>query len=254
LAIEKNIAEINIFLYFCDSLIFKKHFMKKSFLLFISVLFTAYSVAQETQVNSSSERNLPRFTISANIGPAWRTDGIPDAIYDGERDFYKDLTSGYQMNIAGDYFFSDNYGIRLAYQRFSSTADLSPNGQTLLTGEIAMNVVYPAFVARFATKNQKWLFDGSVGVGYIDDWETGNSGVLNQTFEANGSAICGQFTLGAQYFITKELGIGINFTYTGGSLSADNTDFEGVPITIDDNEKTSLNHIGLLFGLRYHIR
>jgi len=207
----------------------------------------------------SKQRALSRFTFSGNIGPGWRTDKIASGLSDFQRDFYKKMRSGFQTNISADYFFSDHYGIRLAYQNFYSThSALATDGYIVgdLDGKDIINAVYPAFVVRLSTPKRKWLFDCSLAFGYIHLTE--KFVFPDKTFtEMTGSTICSQLTLGAEYRFTDSWGIGLGVFSTTGILNEAKMNNNGYVETINLSEKKmaeGLNHTSLLLGLKYHIK
>jgi hypothetical protein len=205
-------------------------------------------------LNVRKLRNMPRFTLSGNVGFAWKQGETG-----GDR-LYDDLKSGYQMNLSADYFFSDYFGLRLGYQRFWSNATeplwmFSDYGdfQTDLNGKFILNSIYPAFVMRIGTHNQKWIFDMSVGIGYINYLERLETDYGYEEYTA--STVDFQMTIGAQYMLTKNLGIGAVLTGTSGSLGEVKADINGEisTETMPDGQRVGLGQTGLLLGLRYHI-
>ena len=201
---------------------------------------------------------LPRFTFSGNIGQSFRTNEIASDLGDFQRDFYDELLSGIQTNISADYFFSSHCGIRLAYQNFySSHSELATNGYITgnLEGKNSINTVCPAFVVRWSTPKLKWLFDCSFGFGYIH--LTDKFVFPDNTFrEITGSTLCTQFTLGIAYRFTENWSIGYGGSSTTGALSKVKMNRNGYVETVkfENNQMEGLDHISVLFGLKYHIK
>lgn len=219
-------------------------------------------------VASVKQRNLPRFTFSANVGPAWRTAKLDSGLDEVSRSIYKELKSGTQIDFSADYYFNDNYGIRLGFQRFFSShtePDIyftnSQTGEFLgisdIKGKDAITAIFPAFLTRFGTNNQKWLFDLSLGIGYIHYSEKADALNYQELFsEETGSTVCFQISAGVEYLLTKNLGIAFNLNLTSATLTE---------TTLKNNDGTSkrkypndkplgIGYFSPLLGLRYHIK
>jgi hypothetical protein len=219
---------------------------------------------EKAALSLSNQRLLPRFTFSGNIGPSWRTNKIASNVSDFQRDFYRKLRSGFQWNVSADYNLSDHSGIRMTYQSFysshSSPASMNNNNGNL-KGHDLINAIYPAYVIRLFTPNQKWLFDYSLGFGYIHFTE--KLSFSSETFihsnyytEITGSSVCFQSALGTEYRFSGNWGAGLGIFYTTGSLSKIKLNDNGKVETknLDKGEYEGLNHFSVLLGLKYHIK
>jgi hypothetical protein len=199
---------------------------------------------------------LPRLGFSAGFGPSWRTDKLASGLNDFTRHFYKNLLSGFEWNVSADCFFNDFFGIRFLYQRFSSSysqfvSDGFVSGS--LDGSGVINTVMPASVVRFSSPKQKWLFDLSLGIGYIDLKEEFN--FPDKTFSRiTGYSVGARGGVGIEYRFIENLGIAFELVSTSGALSRVKINDNGVIETIDfgDDYREGLNHISLQFGLKYH--
>ena len=219
---------------------------------------------QEEEVNSElgtvasslkKQRSLPRFGLSASFGPAWRTDEVSKELDYFMYNFYQNLLSGFEWNISADCFFSNYFGARLFYQRFSSShSELATDGRIVgnLEGSDVINAVMPTFVVRLFTPKQKWLFDISLGIGYIDLAEEFN--FPDKTFRRiTGSSVGVRGGLGIEYRFIENLGIAFELASTSGSLSSVKMNDNGRIQTVDlGDSREGLNHTSLQFGLKFH--
>lgn len=205
-----------------------------------------------------AERLLPRFNLSANFGYGWRTAKMADGLSREEKDYLDKLMSGIVWNAAASYYFKDNYGVGLSYSAYSASA--SGIGTSLATGESGMlktddmiTYVGPAFLMRYS-QNQKWIFNVSLGIGYIGYSST--SKLKGEKSKITGSSVGFESVLGAEYKFAQNWGIGASFSANSGMLNKLTVNSNGQKQTIDlhKDEKEGLGQIRLSLGLRYYIK
>lgn len=212
----------------------------------------------KTVQNSKKERLLPQFMIAINGGYGWRTAKLADNIEGDEKDFLRKMKNGPAWNASANYFFNDNYGLGLTYSGFSasnsSMATQKDDGQS---GAFKMNdmITYigPSFLMRFSS-NQKWIFNANIGIGYIG--YSSKSNFLDNEMRINGSSVGVLYELGVEYKLSKNWGIGANFSCIGGTLGTLHKEENGYKETVklSKDEREGLGQIRLGLGVRYYLK
>jgi hypothetical protein len=190
---------------------------------------------------------LPRFNLAINGGYGWRTAKMADGIEELEKDYLKNLMSGFVWNASVNYYFNDNYGLGLSYSAYSASTslyDLKSNDKITYVG--------PAFLMRFS-QNQKWIFNMSLGMGYMGYSSTHkrDEGQIKLT----GGTVGIETAIGAEYKLSQNWGIGATLSTHSGLLNSMTVNQNGRKQTVDldKNEKEGLGQIRIAVGLRYYI-
>lgn len=195
------------------------------------------------------ERKLSKIDIMANIGYGYRTARIIDGLTPSQRQSVEDLMSGMAWDLLVRYYFSDTGGIGFDYSAYRATADRL--GNDVVPSADMITYVGPSFVARFSS-NQKWIFDSSVGLGYL-----GYSSVADRSYadrKVTGATVGWKISLGASYKLSENWGIGAEMGLLSGLLDRMNIHENGTKISQKLPEKEGLGQFRIGLGIRYSIK
>jgi hypothetical protein len=211
-------------------------------------------------------RQLPRWNFGADAGIGWRINKIAPSLNAGWKKHYNSLRFGVSWNLHGNYFFTDELGIRLLYQgsraAYSSematltnkeTGDLIASGKQ--NSHILTQYVGPSFVMRAAGPKKKWLFDASFGVGYLY-WED-EIRFPHYFITMSGGAVAFQSSMGVEYRWDARWGAGFNLSAISGVINSGTRNENGrtTSFTSDgENGGEGVGRIEMLIGLRYYIK
>lgn len=200
-----------------------------------------------TPVLLSESRMLPRFNLAVNGGYGWRTAKLADGIEGLEKDYLKKLMSGFVWNASANYYFNDNYGLGLSYSAYSASTSLYD-----LKSNDLITYVGPAFLMRFS-QNQKWIFNMSLGVGYIGYSSTHKSN--GENLKLTGGTVGFETSIGGEYKFSKNWGVGATLSTNSGLLNSMTVNKNGYKQKIDlgKDEKEGLGQIRIAVGFRYYI-
>ena len=214
--------------------------------------FTATTLAKdnledEPPVLLSESKILPRFNLAVNGGYGWRTAKLADGIEGLEKDYLKKLMSGFVWNASANYYFNDNYGLGLSYSAYSASTSLHG-----LKSNDMITYAGPAFLMRFS-QNQKWIFNMSLGLGYIGYSSTHKSN--GDQLKLTGGTVGFETAIGAEYKLSQNWGIGATLSTNSGLLNSMTVNQNGHKQTIDlgKDEKEGLGQIRIAVGFRYYI-
>lgn len=196
----------------------------------------------------SESKMLPRFNLAINGGYGWRTAKLVDGVEGLEKDYLKKLMSGFVWNASANYYFNDNYGLGLSYSAYSASTSL----YNLKSNDL-ITYVGPAFLMRFS-QNQKWIFNMSLGIGYIGYSSTHKSNGDN--LKLTGGTVGFETAIGAEYKFSQNWGVGATLSTNSGLLNSMTVDENGYKRTIefDKDEKEGLGQIRIAVGFRYYIK
>jgi hypothetical protein len=220
---------------------------------------SALPIPRHSTPESKKERELPRFSIGADVGLGFRTNRISSDLVGEYRDMYSRIRLGLNYNVYADCFFADRHGIRFTYYGFSaSTSEEVPVyaepyhnyiiGVGTYTMSHSINYAGVSFVERFTSRNKKWLFNASVGLGYIDLKETHE--LLGSSEVMTGASIGMEYSIGAYYRIDKNLAIGANLSTVYGTLTSVKTN--GRTYTLPVGQGEGLGRMNLSAGISYN--
>jgi hypothetical protein len=196
----------------------------------------------------SKSKVLPRFNLAINGGYGWRTAKLADNIEGLEKDYIKKLTSGPVWNASANYYFNDNYGVGFAYSAYSAS-----NSLYKLKSNDMITYAGPAFLMRFS-QNQKWIFNMSLGLGYIGYSSTHK--LNGEQLKLTGATVGFETAIGAEYKFSENWGVGATLSTNSGLLNSMTVNENGYKSTIDlgKDEKEGLGQIRIALGFRYYIK
>jgi hypothetical protein len=201
----------------------------------------------------------PRWLISASAGFGYRLARLPDGLNSIEKEYYRDLKTGYYYEADVTYFLKSNFGLGLLYNSIKSENKLDnvtvtgPPGFSG-TGTVSDDITITYYGARgsFRTwnNNHNGFANLTFGLGYISYVDKAR--VIN-TYKITGETL--GLSLGASYLISlsPDFWIGVHGSYTAGVLTEyDFDDGKNVQtIELPDGEGEGLHHVDI--GLRIAI-
>jgi hypothetical protein len=214
--------------------------------------------AQTAQLPPQKRRQLPQATLKADAGYGWRIVKINPDLDEFYRNIASNLMHGFVWNANVDYFFKDNFGIRMMFSQYRSTyntiaQDMNTGRQGTLDAKDAITYVGPAFVFRQPFGHNKWLFDAHTGFGYIEYRQ--NMKFTNQYQKISGSSLGTQMGVGLECKLAQNVGIGINILITSGTINTFKIDVNGNKSTQTvEIGGEGLTQIKLGAGIRYYIK
>ncbi|MDR0507589.1 MAG: hypothetical protein LBH32_12370 [Dysgonamonadaceae bacterium] len=206
------------------------------------------------------ERKLPVMNLSVNFGRGWRLAKINPDLTIEEKDYYKDLMSGWIYDASFNYYFNDFYGVGFHYSLFTSsqhaygTATFDGYSETgYRNTNQYIQFIGPVFSARTSSKDLQWLFDYSIGIGYLG--YSSKDTFTSHIYKGDGSTVGFYMGLGVEHKLNKNWGVGVRCSTISGVVTKMNNDRDGIKetITVDDvNKGEGLGQIQLLAGIRYY--
>jgi hypothetical protein len=206
------------------------------------------------------KRKLPKMNLSANLGQGWRLAQLNPNLPLAERVYQKNMMSGLTWDASFKYYLNDRYGIGLLYasyaagQRAYGTATF--NGVTEEGYRNTNNHIQflgSAFSARVSSSNLQWLFDFTVGIGYLSYSSIDRFAI--HIYKVNGSTAGDYTNLGIEYKFNKNWGIGVRCSLISGIVTklAIEDDGHKETLTVNNrNEGEGLGQIQLSAGIRYY--
>ncbi len=224
---------------------------------FSSVPSDTAQFAEET--SAQEVKKLPRVRLLFGAGYGSRTAKTAEGLSPFEKSYVEDLKSGPIWDASFNYYFNNNYGIGLIYSAFTASNSVSAtNTDTNISGDLdtrdLITYIGPSFVMRGASRNDKWFFDIGIGLGYLGYKE--NISFAGNTSKGTGSTVGFQSSIGGEYRISENWGIGVDLSALSGILNKINYNENGYKYTVefDTNEGEGLGHIRILASIRYHIK
>lgn len=193
-----------------------------------------------------------KFTIIPSVGYAWRTASLPSNLDARNRDYFKQLKSGVNIDVAAYYRLKTNLGLGVKYNLYSSSATGTVYGYDPQTNQpVSVNLqtddkitfVGPSLMySNFEdARKHKLYYDLALGV-------------ISYTTKSPGSEITGSnlglaLTVGYMYQLTPMILVGPQLSYTGGTLKKFN--INGVEYTAQEGEYEALHRVALSAGATF---
>ena len=205
-------------------------------------------------------RYLPKVIFSLDGGYGWRTAKIDHDLNYEQKNFLKNLTSGFVWDASASLIFKNGYGIRLTYLQYLASHSINAyNNETYQTGTLSTkhNISYvgPAFVTSAVLgKYKNWISVGYVGLGYMMYYD---STTFRNDFETyTGSTLGVQLGCTIEHKIYPELAIGLNVELLSGILTSWEVNQNGNKYneSFPDNRGEGLGQFRIMAGLRYYIK
>ena len=197
-----------------------------------------------------------RFALNGGWG--WRTNKIEPNLTAFQRDYLKDLRSGYGFGGEGEYYFSDIYGAGVQFNLFSSSASVPASAQIspgvfvngILSDDISIFYIGPKFCMRFPSQTKMNAFLMGFSIGYLGYSDIGGFGTT--TGAVKGSTVGVVYDAGYDIGVTKHFALGVNISWVLGALSSYDVTSGGTTTTVklDKDHLEGLSHFDLGFGVR----
>ena len=213
--------------------------LEKDYIQFVYLKDGVYesTLIQRSEVKSFKQGFDPTIKIPKDSLPGYiDASGIRLAIsgglsYDPGRiegvtpeNFYKDLRSGYHIEIGGIYFFDRTIGVGLKYNLFKSSNSFdnvsfdNPDGEQVtgrLENKITASFIGATLATRFLGKNTKTAFfiNSSFGLLHFK-----NEQVLVDNYEVNAKTFGTSVDLGYDVQVAKQFYLGLQLGITGGRI------------------------------------
>lgn len=174
----------------------------------------------KTIQENRKKRRAPANTIEVSLGPGWITSEIL-----GANDKKIDLKSGLEWKLSYEHIWNKGLGIGLQYSSYKVSFP---------EGDIKLSYIAPEFTGRI--KADKWILKYGVGIGlalYSDPY-----------YKTEGVGV--SLSFGAEYMVSKNIGLGITTNYITSSLPSQNK------ANKKEDERSGINRINLLGGLRFY--
>ncbi len=186
---------------------------------------------------------------------------IPDNTSSFMKEYMKNLKSGYHLGADLNYFISEQYGIGLKYNYFNSKNHLDNvyfeyDDGSIETGmiedKIAINFFGTSFTSRVLSADKKSAFITTVALGYLS--YKNEAIIVNENLIISGSAFGTVFDLGYDFGISDEMALGLQLSFTLGTLTKLEFDYGGYTETIEleTGNYQSLTRVDLSIGLRFN--
>ena len=230
--------------------------------------FSVSTMGEDSVVNQlpdirvfKPKRELPRFAFGADLGYGSRSADVNEELNSYMQSFYKNLMHGFTWKVSADYFSSDFLGFRLSYNSYySSHSDYASKNEVNGTLEMSdlISSVNLSLLMRIATPKKRWMFTGSLGLGYIGLRENFSFSNDADSYTATGSSLGAVWAADVEYKISKNWGIGLNVSMLSSSLGKIKYNYYNKrmeeTIHLEKGKFESLNHANALIGIRYYIR
>ncbi len=206
---------------------------------YVSSYFIDDNYESEVVDNESNKEKKSSFRIAFAGGYGYKLGTVLESGDTKSDKMSKDLKSGYDLDGEIQFFFNERHGIALNVSSMCSSAQTNhmyiDGYGTASTYKETQRVTFvgPAFACRYDEKD--WLFTGSVGLGAL---------FYNVKMEPDEYSLTGSQTsfgmnlgIGAEYKISKHIGIGLKIGYILGSVNSINIESQKV----DFDEPMSLS-------------
>ena len=203
--------------------------------------------------------NYQRIRIALNGGFGYQTAKIGDNVPNDFRDYVKKLKSG--ITFGGDitYYFSETMGAGVKYSLFHSSNSLdniyieNAEGERrygAMSDDLNISYIGPSFSTRLLNHKKSNAMISSISLGYM---AYNNDKVMVDKYKMTGSTLGLSFDLGYDIKIADKISLGIQLSYTSGTLFNykwdDGNTIETIELEAGSYE--GLNRIDLSVGLRF---
>ncbi len=168
----------------------------------------------------AENRRAPSSTFEGSIGYGWVTSKLYDV--DGRSLGSK---GGVDWKLSYEYTWSSGWGIGMQYSGFRASF---PGGNMMLS------YIAPEWVVR--SRWDKWILKAGLGLGLFLYNEPGY----------HSSGLGAHATIGLEYMITNQWGVGISANTINGSLP------DRSEVKLKDNERTGITRFNVLGGIRWY--
>lgn len=201
----------------------------------------------------------PHFRVAISGGWSYRIGKVSESVPSDFEQYIRDLKSGYHYGLDLSYYFSEQLGVGLKYNKYKSknSADHiyvdQPDGTTQLgkmSDDISIHFIGPMLSMRLMDADKKNSFLMNVGMGHMDYKD---AAVLISDFTIKGSTLGLCWDFGYDIGISENLVMGCQLSLMIGTLYqykvSDGRHTETVKL--EEEEYENLSRIDLSIGLRF---
>ncbi len=208
-----------------------------------------YSSVRDT-TNDLNYSNDKRFRVAISAGLGYRTAKYPEGATLDEISFLKQLKTGFQAELAMNYFFGKWFGIGVKYSEFLANAD---NGyqswqREKITEKTRTTFVGPFFTYRLFDKKERNCLLLDYGLGYLGYRASAVS--MDQSLTLKGKTVGLFMNFGYDVWLSEYASLGFQLTLSGGKISEFTDDF-GRSVKLPDGQSEGLGRIDFSIGLRF---
>ena len=233
--------------------------------LLIMVAGSTHAMAAAQEAGSTSVKNTsPTFNIGFQGGYGRRLGKLPDTMSDYERTHAERLKNGlslgvklsaYMTPVIGVGFVLDNYHCS-STDYVLATFENGTTAEGYNTDNIDILSVGPAIFIRHPSKDGKLMLTADCALCFMYFSDKGV--VVNQEGMITGGNSGYIIDIGVDYFLAPKISVGLFANAAIGSIGRINvsntTTGESQWITLDDDSRESLTHVGVGVSLTFHFK
>ena len=223
------------------------------------VLLVSFSLSAQEVVTSDQavSINTPQWRIGLQVGGAYRL-ASADNSNSVLKEHYKKLKKGYTYGADATRFFNDYFGIGVKYhdlhcshsEYVTATYDDGSTESGRLSDDLDISFIGPFVSCRRMSNSGKFAWYFNIGAGYMGYRD---NAMAIDSYKINGGTIGFWDEAGLDYCLTEKLSIGASFYVANGTLTSCKLK-EGTnrpeKVTLSEDERIGLGHIGLSIGAR----
>jgi hypothetical protein len=205
--------------------------------------------------------NYPRVRLAAQGGWSYRIAKTPEGMSSLLEEYVKDLKSGYNLGADFSYFINEGIGLGFKYNYYKSNNhmddvyieyDDGTMDYGIMEDNIAINFYGPGFYTRSLSSNHNNALIAAISLGYIS--YKNEAVFITEDFTIEGSSFGMVLDLGYDIGISDDMAIGLQLSFTLGTLSKLEVDYGSHTETIelDPDNYENLSRIDLSIGLRFN--
>jgi hypothetical protein len=225
------------------------------------VKFHQYNFYQQSEVPAAKiigNQIYPHFRAAINGGCSYRLAKISPSIPPDFEQYMKDLKSGYQYGMDLSYYFTEQLGFGLKYNRHKSKNEINniyvvqPDGTTkygMMSDDISIDFIGPFFGTRLLNASKRNSFIVNFSIGYLGYT---NEAVLFTDFTIKSSTVGLCWDIGYDIGLSENFALGIQLSYMLGTLTQYDLSYGGTTekIKLEKDSYENLSRIDLSIGLR----
>lgn len=220
-----------------------------------------YYTTTEISNDDSYIMRHSKLRIALNGGLSLRTAPLPDGLNSNQRQYLRQLKSGVGFGADIGFFFSESIGVGASYSVHKSTVKKSDmpvedsDGFFVLmnvSDKITMNYIGPTLFTRFSSDQSKGSWISHLSLGYLTYKDA--SVVGNDYLLITGSTLGAKFGVGYDIPLSKEIGLGLEVSFVGGTLSeiTVGNGYSSTTISLDKENYEGLSRVDLTLGIRFY--
>lgn len=196
--------------------------------------YTASEIPEQMQ-----ENGFPQFRIGVSGGWAYMIARISDQVPASERQYIKDLKSGFFLGGDFAYFFPSEYGIGLQESFFKSKSAIN---------DMSVNYIGPAMYQRVVLPDETIVFVSSLSFGLVSY----NSQFFNNIVTMTGASLGMDVGVGFDFMLNDHMALCLETSLMFGSFGKMKVKSQGTEEIVELSENENVSRIELGIGLRFY--